>query len=122
MENRNKRKIGAEYEKRAGHFLEAQGYQIVTYNYRCRRGEIDVIAWDREYLVFCEVKYRSDKRSGHPLEAVDMKKQKVISKCAAHYILENHLQEVPCRFDVVGVMGEEIFVVQNAFDYRGETL
>ena len=56
----NRRKVGAEYERYAAHFLEKQGYQIIEYNYCCRLGEIDIVARDGRYLVFVEVKYRSD--------------------------------------------------------------
>ena len=56
----NQRQIGREYEKMAAEYLEASGFQILSCNYRCRYGEIDLIAKDGEVLVFCEVKYRSD--------------------------------------------------------------
>ena len=46
------------YEKIAGEFLEKQGYRILEYNFRCRYAEIDIVAKDGEYLVFCEVKFR----------------------------------------------------------------
>lgn len=115
----NKRRIGARCEQEAGAYLEKQGYRIVRYNFRCRTGEIDIIAWDGEYLVFCEVKYRSGTATGHPLEAVGLKKQKVISKCAAYYLVTEHLGDVPCRFDVVGIEGNKITLVKNAFEYAG---
>ena len=57
----NNRAVGTAYEQIAGRFLEKKGFQILEYNYRCRAGEIDLIARDREYLVFCEVKYRRTK-------------------------------------------------------------
>ena len=50
---KNRREIGTEYEKKAGAYLEGQGYEVLEYNYRCRMGEIDIIARDVEYLVFC---------------------------------------------------------------------
>lgn len=115
----NKRKIGAEYEKKAGAYLEGRGYEILEYNYRCKPGEIDLVARDGEYLVFCEVKYRADERKGHPAEAVDLRKQKVISKCALYYITEHALQEAACRFDVISIEKDEITLYQNAFDYIG---
>ena len=83
-------------------------------------GEIDVIARDGEYLVFCEVKYRSDSGSGHPAEAVDYRKQRVISKCALYYIMRHGLQDISCRFDVVSIEGNVITLYKNAFDYMGE--
>ena len=51
----NNRAVGTAYEQIAGRFLEKKGFQILEYNYRCRAGEIDLIARDSEYLVFCEV-------------------------------------------------------------------
>ncbi len=67
----NNRQTGAVYEQAAGRFLEAQGYRILESNYRCPRGEIDLIAVDGSYLVFCEVKFRKSLKTGHPFEAVD---------------------------------------------------
>lgn len=115
----NKRKIGTDYEKIAGEYLEKQGYKILAYNYRNRQGEIDIIARDGEYLVFCEVKYRSGTKSGHPSEAVDYKKQKKLSRCALYYIMKEADLDTACRFDVVSICGEQISVVKNAFDYIG---
>jgi len=115
----NKRQIGTEKEKLAGAYLEKNGYEIIEYNFRCRQGEIDIIAKDGEYLVFCEVKYRSGSKSGTPLDAVDYKKQKIISRCALFYIMKQRLDDVPCRFDVVSVTDQEIHVLKNAFDYVG---
>ena len=115
----NKRKIGAEYERKAGAYLEAKGYVIQEYNFRCRLGEIDIIAKDGEYLVFCEVKYRYGPGSGHPAEAVDAKKQRVISKCALYYLASKGLYGVECRFDVVSIEGDEITLYKDAFDYIG---
>ena len=91
----------------------------VEYNFRCRIGEIDLIARDGEYLVFCEVKYRAGAAKGHPAEAVGIRKQRVISKCAAYYLTTRHLPGISCRFDVVSVEGNEITLIKNAFDYAG---
>lgn len=115
----NKRAVGAEYERMAGIFLEQQGFQILEYNYRCNKGEIDLIAMEKEYLVFCEVKYRKDSRKGFPEEAVSIRKQRVISQCAAYYLMEKGYTAVPCRFDVISIMGDEMHLVRNAFDYVG---
>lgn len=124
---RNNRQTGAIYEQMAGTYLENQGYQILQYNYRCRQGEIDIIARDGEYLVFCEVKFRKDSSSGLPEEAVDLKKQRVISQCALYYITVHGLSGIPCRFDVIGILGSgeeaeipysSIHLYKNAFDYR----
>lgn len=112
----NRREVGAEYERQAGEYLKGLGYELLEYNYRCKKGEIDIVARDGEYLVFCEVKYRSGPKRGHPLEAVNMKKQRVLSQCASYYLMKKGLADVSCRFDVVGIAGEEITLIKNAFD------
>ena len=113
----NTRRTGAVYERKAGAYLEIYGYKILEYNYRCRQGEVDIVARDGEYLVFCEVKYRSGAGSGYPEEAVDLRKQKKISKCALYYLMVHGLVDVPVRFDVVSIEGEQFRLYQNAFDY-----
>lgn len=116
----NKRAVGTAYERQAGNYLEEQGYRILEYNFRCRSGEIDIIARDGEYLVFVEVKYRRSVKSGSPLEAVDYKKQRIISRAASYYCLTHGYGETtPCRFDVAAILGEEISVIKNAFEYVG---
>lgn len=116
----NKRAVGTAYEKLAGAYLEQQGYEILEYNFRCHMGEIDIVAKDGEYLVFIEVKYRSDSRKGNPLEAVDIRKQRIISKVASYYCLTHGYREnTPCRFDVVAIDGVEYMLIKNAFEYAG---
>lgn len=112
----NNRAIGSKFEKEAGAYLKKHGYEVLEYNYRCRAGEIDIIARDGEYLVFCEVKYRNGLSGGHPLEAVDAKKQRTIARCAGIYLTKHGVSEVPCRFDVIGIMNDEICLVKNAFE------
>lgn len=72
----NTRRIGTAHERQAETFLKEKGYRIVARNYRCRSGEIDLIARDGECLVFVEVRYRTDTGKGHPLETVDTRKQR----------------------------------------------
>lgn len=119
MMKKSTHEIGCSYERLAGKYLERQGYQILEYNYRCKSGEIDLIARDGEYLVFCEVKYRKNEAKGSPLEAVTPAKQRKISQTAMYYILTGHMQNVPCRFDVVGILGDKIRLIKNAFEYIG---
>lgn len=111
----NNRKIGAQYEQAVGYYLEQQGYVILEFNYRCRLGEIDIIAGDGSCLVFCEVKYRQDKKKGSPLEAVTLKKQKILYQCASYYLTVHGISDCPCRFDVIGVEGEKMIHIKNAF-------
>lgn len=113
----NKRSVGNQYEKMAGEYLKQQGYQILEYNFYSRNGEVDIVAIHEGYLVFIEVKYRTNDKVGHPLEAVSVSKQKSICKCAAFYIKKNGFCDVPIRFDVVGILGDKIQVLQNAFDF-----
>ena len=81
----NRRKEGAYYENLVAEYLKTQGYEILEKNYRCRIGEIDLIAEKDGYLVFVEVKYRRTGQKGDPAEAVDYRKQKKISKVAEDY-------------------------------------
>ena len=112
---RNKRRTGTRYEQAAGFFLEQIGYEVLEYNYRCRFGEIDIIAKDGICLVFCEVKYRSGREKGSPLEAVDNRKQQRIFRCASHYLAGRGVEDVPCRFDVIGIEGTAVTDIKNAF-------
>lgn len=113
----NKRRTGAEYEVRAAKWLEKQGFCILERNFYCRQGEIDLVAEDGPYLVFVEVKYRRDNRSGHPLEAVGPYKQKRLIQAAQAYC---HKRRIPenraCRFDVISILDDEILHVKNAFE------
>lgn len=113
----NKRKIGTAYEKKAVLFLQEKGYEILESNFQCRQGEIDIIAQNGRYLVFIEVKYRQNERGGLPEEAVGREKQKKIIQTAKYYLYRKGLsEETPCRFDVVGILGEKIRLIQNAFE------
>lgn len=112
---KNRRCVGAEHERAAGAFLEEKGLKILVYNYWCQLGEIDLIAQDGDVLVFCEVKYRSGRKSGSPLEAVGLQKQKRIFRTAMYYLTENRIADRPCRFDVIGIEGTAITHIENAF-------
>lgn len=114
----NRRQQGALGERKAGELLESRGYEILEYNFRARGGEIDLVARDGSVLVFVEVKYRRDERSGSPLEAVDPRKQRRICLAASGYLARHGLGlDTPCRFDVVALVGEKAEVVKNAFPF-----
>lgn len=113
----NKRTIGTAYEEQAVLFLQQKGYYIVEKNFRCRQGEIDIVARDGQYLVFVEVKYRKASANGLPEEAVDRRKQQKIIRTAQYYLYQKNLgEDCPCRFDVVGICGDRIRLTQNAFE------
>lgn len=113
----NLREKGCFYERKAGEYLEKKGYEILEYNFRCRFGEIDLIAKQGNTLVFCEVKYRKGTNTSLPLEAVDHRKQQRISRTALYYLGKQETLEIDSRFDVIGIVGEAIFHIENAFEY-----
>ena len=117
---KNRRRTGTKYEKIAGEFLEKQGYRILEYNFRCRYAEIDIVAKDGEYLVFCEVKFRKTGGLSAALEAVSVPKQMRLSGAAVYYLMKNGCTEIPCRFDVIGIAGNKISLRKNAFEYCGD--
>lgn len=113
------KRTGLYYETQAAVFLEKQGYQILERNFRCPAGEIDLIAKEGGYLCFVEVKYRSERETGTPEEAVDAKKQKRISRAALYYLMKQGLGDTtPCRFDVVGIRPDGFRVTKNAFSFK----
>ena len=83
------KEIGKLGEDLATKYLETLGYQIIERNFRCKVGEIDIIAKDKDYLVFIEVKYRKDNKKGIPAEAVNHNKRKKIIKATKYYIYKN---------------------------------
>jgi len=100
----NTRKRGNEGETLAAECLKKRGYKIVCRNFTSRRGEIDIVAKDGQYLVFIEVKTRTSTYFGHPSEAVTPQKAERIRKTALYYLMKNRLNETPCRFEVVSIM------------------
>ncbi len=115
-----RQQLGTEGERAAEKFLRRQRYAIVQRNYRCRAGEVDLVALDGSTVVFVEVKTRTQPGFGTPLEAVDPRKQRQIQRAAQYYLSENRLQNRNARFDVVGVWwdGGEVCceLVKNAFE------
>ena len=95
--------IGRMGEEAAAKALKKNGYSIVTKNFRCRFGEIDIIAKDGRTLVFVEVKTRASDAFGTPGASVDERKQRRIITASSVYMNENGLDDAPVRFDVVGV-------------------
>lgn len=107
---------GATGEFNATAYLKNKKYKILTQNYKNKIGEIDIIALDKDVIVFVEVKQRNTLRFGRPSEAVNMRKQDKIRKVASLYLLQNHKFDCPCRFDVIEVVGnDEINHIVNAF-------
>lgn len=113
----NKRTIGSQQEQFAADYLVEHGYRIIEKNFFARHGEIDIIAKDEAYLVFVEVKYRTNTKNGLPEEAVSRRKQQSIIKAATYYLYRHGISfDTPCRFDVVVVLKDTITLYKNAFD------
>lgn len=98
-----RRHRGAEAEALAAAYLKRKGYQILVRNYRCRYGEIDLIAINQGTLVFIEVRAKSSSRYGTPQESVGYKKQQKLREVARYFLANEWRRGSPCRFDVVAV-------------------
>jgi putative endonuclease len=101
-------------------YLKKKGYAIITRNYTCPYGEADIIARDKDEIVFVEVKSKRVRDFGDPMEAVDLKKQRTLSKVALCYLNEKDLDDCNARFDVVSIYFSykepSVELIENAFE------
>ena len=113
---KNTTAIGNQAETLACEYLIKNGYKIVTRNYRDRFCEIDIIANNKEYVCFVEVKYRNTESFGGGLGAVNLTKQNRLKRSAEYWLANNPIYEkLQPRIDVIAVDAEEnIEVVENA--------
>lgn len=95
--------LGAYGERVATGYLESQGMTILDRNWRCRYGELDIIARDGVVLVVCEVKTRSGTSHGMPIEAVSSQKAHRLRRLSAYWLQEHHVQPDAVRIDVISV-------------------
>jgi len=111
--------VGKTGEEIAIQYLLQQGYQVLERNYRCRFGEIDVIAQDGRTLAFIEVKTRRSQKFGPAAAAVTLTKQRHLVKASQVYLTRNHKAYELCRFDVVTVeldaLTSHIELLKDAF-------
>lgn len=117
MENR--KLIGRRGESAAAEYLKRKKYRIVGLNYACRFGEIDVIAENRDYVVFVEVKQRKNAAFAEAKEFVTETKQRRLITTAQLWLQANPTEKQP-RFDVIEIYGENgkteiINHIENAF-------
>lgn len=106
---------GEAAERQAALFLEGQGLTLITRNYRCRGGEIDLIAQDGDTLVFVEVRARHSTGYGGAAASITSHKQQRLIYAARHYLM--HLANEPhCRFDAILIDGEHLEWLRSAFD------
>ena len=109
--------FGKKGELIATNYLKKQGYRILETNHKNKMGEIDIIAKDKNYLVFIEVKTRTSSMLGDPLEAIDEQKQFKIRQVATMYLIKNQLvDKVPIRFDAVAILGDEDHEIRHIKD------
>lgn len=111
----DKRQEGFLGEEMAVQSLRERGYRILQRNYANRFGEIDIIAEDNGYLVFVEVKKRASGRFGGPFSAIDRRKKEHLIRTAQGYLKEQKACNRQARFDVVGIEGDRLQIIKNAF-------
>ena len=103
-------------EARAAKFLKKKKYKILETNFTAPGGEIDIIALDKNIIVFAEVKTRYSDEFGLPREAVTKEKQRHIARTALAYLQMNKLTGTPVRFDVIEVTDGGVTHIENAFE------
>ena len=118
--------LGERGETAACGFLKDHGYEILEKNYKCKLGEIDVIARRQGRLAFIEIKTRTSTQFGTPQEAVDFRKQEKIFKVAQWYLKERKSLKSPVAFDVVAILwregqSPEIRLVADAFEKESKS-
>ncbi|MBM9510798.1 YraN family protein [Desulfogranum marinum] len=113
--------LGKHGEDIAADYLIQSGYSIITRNYRRRFGEVDIVARQDATIVFVEVKTRRSAAFGTGFEAVDVRKQRQLTRIAQDYLSRHNLINVNARFDVVAVQlandgTSRIEIITNAFE------
>jgi len=113
--------VGSHGEELAAAFLQRSGLQIIARNFRCKGGEVDIVAKDGDTFIFIEVKTRKTLAYGPPQLAVTPFKQRQISKAALTWLSRNRFHDHPARFDVIAIVLEDRYQhriehISNAFD------
>ncbi len=113
--------LGKQGEDLAYKRIRRLGYKKIIRNYSCQLGEIDLIAYDGDVLVFLEIKTRKGRSTEYAKAAVNARKQHQISKVALFYLKSNGLEDIKARFDVVAVCIDksglaEVELIRDAFD------
>lgn len=102
------RSYGEQIETEALHYLRQQKLQLITRNFHCRFGEIDLVMQDRDTLVFVEVRFRKSQGFGTGADSVDPRKQEKLVRAAHTYLQKYYRNQLPpCRFDVISVTAAE---------------
>lgn len=107
--------LGAQGEAMTASWYEANGYEVLARNWRCRDGEIDLIVRQQRTIVFCEVKTRTTAAFGSPAEAVTRTKQMRLRHLAARWLDESAVRPGQIRFDVAAILAGELEMIEAAF-------
>ncbi|MBV6286048.1 YraN family protein [Pseudomonas aegrilactucae] len=122
MPDGSRQAAGNAAEQQALHYLQAQGLQLLAQNWRCKRGELDLVMLDGDTVVFVEVRYRLHAGFGGALASVDNRKQQKLVLAAQYFLQkETRWANQPCRFDVIALQGRghsgtPLDWLKNAFD------
>ena len=111
----DRKQRGNSAEDRAATELARHGYEIVERNYRCKLGELDIVARDGDTLVFVEVRLRHTADRGTALAAVTRRKQRQVVKVARAYLHHRKPRFERCRFDVIGITAGQLTHIKSAF-------
>lgn len=116
-------KIGFVAEQKAEHYLLQQGLTLITRNFSCRYGEIDLIMQDHDSLVFTEVRLRENQEYGSGLESITRNKQNKIIRTAKYYLQQENLtNKAFCRFDVISLAttqnNDDVLWIKDAFQVK----
>lgn len=101
-----RQQVGQKGEEAACEYLKERGYTIIETNYRCKLGEIDIIARDGAMVVIVEVRTKTGLAFGRPEESINQEKAKKLHRLALQYIQSHYHQEMPSRIDLVAVILE----------------
>jgi putative endonuclease len=114
-DDKTKLEVGATGEDRAVDHLVRRGLRIVERNYRCKVGELDIVARDHDVLVFVEVRSRRSTEFGSALDAISWHKRRKVTRVAMAYLAARKPRFVEARFDVVAITGEELVHIKDAW-------
>ncbi len=115
QKNVYKKLLGVKGELTAKKYLKDKGYKILEVNYRTKFGEVDLIGLYADFLVFIEVKTRTEKYYGEPCEAVGFDKQRRYRLAAEYYMMTHRDLDLQPRFDVVEIFLDQINHIEDAF-------
>jgi putative endonuclease len=115
MGTNDRRQVGTTGEDMAAAWYVDRGYVVLDRNWRCSFGEIDLVCRKGGVLVICEVKTRQSSAFGNPIEAVTSSKRRRLRRLGARWVSDHRFSPSSVRFDVAGVLGPSIEVIEGAF-------